>query len=314
MEFHVPDGWERFFEEVRHDTVVLIDRSVLTGIDKLDLDGWLSNFSTPEEQYLAAHLLRALIFRSNPMLKMSCQQIASFILPKLLNKPSSTPLKKFIDDLCNRGNPLKVLFSPVEATKPPKDEAMEPEKQAGKSGDSILRMFLKEVGVPHNTTIQVDQWHNRKRNVEHLIFLDDMCGTGTQFKSFYENYKLSEIDANKAYIPLFAHEDGLKELSQSCPDVTVLPVETLTKKHNFFREEPNSGVDPLWALDQSNSVRAVKEFYGSLLERYGIPIKSPFGFGDLGLTVFSSESTHNNGLHTYYTTKNTDKWTPLLKR
>lgn len=314
MEFHVPEGWERFFEEVRHDTVVLIDRNVLTGIDKLDLNGWLSNFSTPEEQYLAAHLLRALIYRSNAMLKMSCQQIASFILPNLLNKSNDTPIKAFIDELRDKRNPLKVLFSPVEATKAPKENTKAPEKQVGKSGDSILRMFLKEVGISHNSTIRVDQWDNRERNIDHLIFLDDMCGTGNQFKSFYDDYKLHEIDVKKAYIPLFAHEKALQQLAQSCPDVRVLPVETLTKNHNFFREQPNSGVDPLWALDQSNTVNAVKSFYESLLDTYGIQIKSPFGVGDLGLTLFSSESTHNNGLHTYYTTKNIDKWTPLFKR
>lgn len=310
----MPDGWESFFEEVRHDTVVLIDRNVLTGIDKLDLDGWLSNFSTPEEQYLAAHLLRSLIFRSNEMLKASCQQIASFILPNLLENPSNISIDKFIAKLQNGNNPLKVMFSPVETTKKLDESAKEPERQAGKSGDSILRMFLKQVNISHNATLHIDQWNNKERDIEHLVFIDDMCGTGSQFKDFYDTYHLHEINVKKSYIPLFAHIEGLQLLEESCPDVTVLPVEVLTEKHNFFREEPNSGVDPLWALDQSNTVSALKEFYESLLERFGISVSSPFGFGDLGLTLFSSESTHNNGLHIYYTARNLGKWTPLLKR
>ena len=314
MDFHVPVRWEHFFDEVRHDTMVLIDRNVLTGISKLDLIGWLNNFSTPEERYLAAHLLKALIFRSNAMLKMSCQQIASFILPKLLNKPTDRPLDGFLADLCDRRNPLKVLFSPVQATKSQKNHSGSPEKQAGKSGDSILRMFLQEVGIPNQTTVYADEWDNVERDIDYLVFIDDMCDTGSQFKTFYDSFQLHKIEAKKAYIPLFAHELGLAELSKSCPDINVIPVETLTNRHNFFREEPNSGVDPLWALDQQNTVSAVKKFYEELIQRYGISVNSPFGFGSLGLTLFSSESTHNNGLHTYYTTKNEDKWTPLLKR
>lgn len=314
MAFHIPEGWERFFEEVQQQTIILIDRKVLEGIKVIELKRWLANFETDEEKYLAAHLLRALIYRSNAMLKVSCQQIATFVLPNLIERKRDATIDEFLVDLCSESNPLKVIFAPVEPSKRSDNTTDEMKKLPGKSGQSILRMLIKEIGLHENSTIHVDESEVMPRDIKYLIFVDDMCGTGKQFCSFYRDYKLENVPTKKIFIPLFAHEKGIKRIHDNCPDVTVSPVEVLTSKNNFFRAELDSGQPPLWALDQSNTVHDVKAFYKSLLKRYEIEIGSPFGFGGLGLTFFSSESTHNNGLHIFYTNLNSKNWKPLLKR
>lgn len=314
MTFHIPEGWERFFEEVQQQTIILIDRKVLEGIKVIELKRWLANFETDEEKYLAAHLLRALIYRSNAMLKISCQQIATFVLPNIIKRKKNTSIDEFIVDLCRQDNPLKVLFAPVEPSKQNDKTSDEIKKLPGKSGQSILRMLIKEVGLHENSTVHVDDSGAMPRDIEYLVFVDDMCGTGKQFCSFYRDYNLKDVSTKKIFIPLFAHEKGIEKINKTCPDVIVSPVEVLTSKNNFFRAESNSGHPPLWAMDQSNTVRDVKSFYKNLLKKYDIEIGSPFGFGGLGLTFFSSESTHNNGLHIFYTNLNSRNWKPLLKR
>ena len=67
MAFKIPTGYERFANEVFARFRNLLDKNVFSGITKLTLREWESNFATDEERYLAAHLLDALILKTDPM-------------------------------------------------------------------------------------------------------------------------------------------------------------------------------------------------------------------------------------------------------
>ncbi len=65
MTFRVPDGQEHFYSYIVEKTKSLISEKAWLEMEALTLDAWLQNFETDEEKYFAAHMLDALIFRSN---------------------------------------------------------------------------------------------------------------------------------------------------------------------------------------------------------------------------------------------------------
>ena len=60
MAFHVPTDHQSFFRDVDLRFRLLLSKSIITGIDSIRLNNWLANFVSPEDKYLAAHLLNGL--------------------------------------------------------------------------------------------------------------------------------------------------------------------------------------------------------------------------------------------------------------
>ncbi|MFY0678395.1 MAG: hypothetical protein JXR18_14050 [Neptuniibacter sp.] len=302
MPFFVPEGWDRYHRQIKTSIETLIRQNILSGISPTDLVSWYGNFKTSEERYLAAHLLDSMVFRSEEMLKSTCRHILVKILPDLLPELDCQSICELRRFLSRRTYQPRVVFSTVPADKP------------GKSGDQLLRLFMRETGTNNDYKRHAHNWTNYPNSVVAMVLIDDMVGTGTQFSNFYKKHQLSSCPFRVIYIPLFAHSDGIEAIEKNCPSVELYPVEILGKDHDFFREDKKSPGFGIWAKDQKNTVGDVRSFYLSLLRDRGISIGDPFGYGDLGLTVYTHMSSPNNSLHSFYTNKNMEQWVPLLKR
>jgi hypothetical protein len=64
----------------------LIEGQIWSGIDLQRLEGWLSNFTTPEEKYLVARLLDSVIYRSKSQTHALITQGYTKILPQISRK------------------------------------------------------------------------------------------------------------------------------------------------------------------------------------------------------------------------------------
>lgn len=108
MAFFVPNQFYNLYDEVEQRFRLLIRKQVITGIDEIKFDAWLSNFTSTEDRYLAARLMDGLIFRSNSMVFSSIDHLLQSILPKELKGHSLFPyqnIEEFLQSLID-GDPL----------------------------------------------------------------------------------------------------------------------------------------------------------------------------------------------------------------
>jgi hypothetical protein len=302
LQFVVPEGWERYHRQIKSSVDTLIRQKVISGISPSKLSAWWGNFSTKEEKYLAAQLLDSLVYRTEDMMRASCYQIIHKILPQRLNSIDIDYIDHSTFSGFLRSTQHELIFAPVTTNKP------------GKSGESLLRLFIRTTGLNKANVQYADKWKGFSAKTKAIILLDDMVGTGNQFCDFYAKNELENCPFPVIYIPIFAHKKGIKRINEYCPKVDLVPTEVLGEEHNFFREDKDSEGHGIWAKDKHNRVDDVKAYYANMLKRKKIEITDMFGFGSLGLTVYTSMSTPNNSLHIFYTSKNPDSWNQFLTR
>mgnify|MGYP001185888906 FL=1 len=304
MAFKIPTGYERFANEVFARFRNLLDKNVFSGITKLTLREWESNFATDEERYLAAHLLDALIFRTDPMVASTSQHVVEMVLPKILIEQrlyASSTIDAFVEALGNGDTALGLRFVAVDGNL----LASVP----GKSGALLIRHFSRAANIHKNLLWRPENMVQLQDDVRVLVFLDDCVGTGRQFGKFSRVYKLAELSERYTliYIPFVAHHTGLNDLNQKYPFLHITPVEVLGPQSDFFAECPSS--PGIWVRDRSNTVAEIKAFYSALMRRRGVTRSTNFG---LNLSLGFSFSTPNNTLKAYFSDQGT--WKRLLVR
>lgn len=300
-QFKVPSFAEEFIRKVNSRCEILI-RTGVWDFNNSQLRSWIKNFKGPEAQYLCAHLLDGLIYRSDRMTTSLCHHAVYSTLPN--------SLEFYPNDISEWVARLKspseagFCFVAVEGIN------RAGERVSGKSGQTVLRKYDRS-GVAHKNHF-VDASHLLDRlngKYQHVVFIDDFCGTGTQFSDFYNHFEFSKIPAavNQYYIPFACHQSAISnKLNVDTPRVKVAPVELLSDGNKFFFEKNGT-----FRGDKLNSVNTAKLFYQTLLAENGITL-APFGFGNLELSYGWNMATPNNTLPIYYTDKS--KWNPLLTR
>lgn len=302
MVFHVPDKNHSLFDDVLDRFRILLKKQVITCISEITLDCWIGNFKTDEERYFAACILNRLIFRSEAMIDSSIDHLLHCTLPTYLRQNGLFPYEDIESFLCALQKKQEndfLRFVGVDGSKA---------YDTGKSGVLIIRQYKRHAGINKLFTCRPDKLDELSEKVQCVVFVDDMLGTGKQFKSFAKEHKLDEKKHIKmVYCPLVAYTKGLNKLREDCPWLTVLPVETLDKQHQFFCESTEqSGI---WQVDESNTVDDAKAFYNNLAIRNNIPKSTKYS---LELALGFEFSTPNNALSMLWASSG--QWTALLKR
>lgn len=302
MAFHVPEKNYALFDDVLDRFRVLLKKRVITGIDETTLERWIGNFNTNEERYFAACVLNRLIFRSQAMVESSIDHLLHCILPTFLRQHDLFPhedIERFLCALQTKNPDYHVRFVGVDGSKA---------FDTGKSGVVIIRQYKRHAGIDKQLTCRPDKLDELSDKVQCIVFVDDMLGTGKQFVGFAKEHALADMKhIRMVYCPLVAYAGGLQKLRDECPWLTVLPVEVLDERHQFFCESTqNPG---LWLVDESNTVHDTKAYSDRIASRHGIPSSTKFS---LDLVLGFEHSTPNNTLSLLWA--NSDKWTALLTR
>lgn len=302
MTFHVAEKYAGLFEEVERRFRMLLSKNVVTGITETQFDKWLSNLVTDEEQYLGARLLENLTFRSEPMVGSAIGHIMECILPSELRRCGVDVhgVDEFVTSLHSPGKDRPVRF--VEVDDPHG-------RLPGKSGAVVMRELRRLGGVDRHLTCLPENIANLPKSVECLVFIDDMLGTGAQFKAFCDKYRLEQEASKRTliYCPLAAFCTGLEHLAQECPWMKVFPVELFGEQHRFFRSDAKR--PEIWAVDQVNTVTDVRQFVSELCKTHGIRAAGDYA---LELLLGFHHATPNNTLPIMYT--QTATWNNLLIR
>ncbi|MFB8830278.1 hypothetical protein ACE0DR_15355 [Azotobacter sp. CWF10] len=301
MTFHVPKKNDDLFDDVLGRFRVLLKQRVITGIEETTLDRWLGNFHTEEEYYFAACILSRLIYRSQAMIDSSIDHLLHCMLPTFLRQHglfTHHDIESFLLTLQNDPS-YHVRFVSVDGSKA---------FDTGKSGALIIRQYKRHAGIHKMLTCRPDKLGELSDKVKCLVFVDDMLGTGKQFEKFAREHALAEKKSiHMVYCPLVAYAGGLQKLRDECPWLTVLPVEVLDERHQFFCESTrNPG---LWQVDECNTVADAKGFADTLAVKHHIPQSTEFS---LDLVLGFEHSTPNNTLSLLWASS--AEWTALLTR
>lgn len=303
MPFFVPERFADLIDTVVPRFRLLLHKQVVTGIDEWALDGWLSNFTTREDQYLAARLLESLTFRSGAMIASSINHLLECLLPCELRKVELFDyqnIEAFREALQqgNENNPLR--FVAIEGSV---------DDLPGKSGSLIIRHYRQLANIGKGLTCRPENIAKLPDSVRVLVFVDDMVGTGKQFLSFAKHYRLAEQATARRlyYCPLMAYVDGTSKIRRQAPWIQVLPVEEINSKQKFFQGSEQD--QKLWKVDLHNSVADVREHMRSLCEHGNIPPSTKY---TLDLLLGFEHSTPNNTLPIMWARSN--RWNPLLRR
>lgn len=307
MAFMVPAEYCRFSINVEKKFKKLLDHKVLTTITSHGFAAWWHNFHDDHERYLGAHLLDALVLRTDAMMASTSRHILEMVLMRAMRRCGIVIANDF-DEF------VKLLRTTPQNRQPLAPLRIVPVSLPGrvaKSGDTVLRLFKRATGISDRYLIPPEAIKTLSNSVKCFIFLDDCLGTGKQFCDFIEAYSIQTVAANTAciYIPSLAHPAGLAKVAQVWPDIHVWPAEVLTDHCGFFCGQPTNA--SVWRRDGTNTVDDVRKFYTELLESRGIVPAMSGRFG-LDMTLGFHDATPNNTLKAMFA--NQSGWSPLLQR
>ena len=300
--FKLPKDGAIYTESVFKRCRDLVRYDVWSGIELSRLDGWITNFETPEERYFAARVIDTLIYRSKQQTLALMKQLFQRVIPDLARRQGLNKcLCSVYQSLKNRNIDPCVRIVPV----------IPPNHPPTKSGPTIARMLKRQLRFCEEWIVHPKDVSGEDGQIDSIVFVDDFLGTGEQFSEFLSDTGLEPLLSAGCciYAPLAAHTEGVNYLRTLYDDLHVEAVELLDKTHALFHEESGSFPDGV------NSTEDAREFYYKLLEDRKIEIGGPNrrGFGHFELTYVFEHAVPDNSLPILWWCDSGD-WRPLFDR
>lgn len=294
----LPEQWENFYDEMCRKARKFIEIDYWS-ISESTLTLWLDNFKTDEEKFLSALLLYRLTFRNQDAVLSLFRHAIDIVVPNFLEEESLlsiNDLETFHQSLQSYyGIPFR--FTTIEAI----------DHSTAKSGTSLLRDFQRKIEYHKNLNVSPHTFESLgQQGVKAIIIIDDILGTGDNFKAFAELYILPYIDQFKfLYIPLSAYFNNLQKIRTDYAKIKIYPIEILNDSHSFFSKTG------LPSIAQGIDINELITFYESLMKTKTKAHKL-FGHGNLSLTHSFDDSVPNNMLPIYW--YNDATWHKLFTR
>ncbi|WOT05857.1 phosphoribosyltransferase-like protein [Shewanella youngdeokensis] len=305
MKIKIPDNHESIYEDAVDVTKKLIRFNYWDRLDISDLDAWLDNFETNEDKYFASGILLSIIYRSSKSITTFGANIIQIKLPNILEKHnlySIQCIESWEKDL-KAGNKkqLPIRFSAIEGI----------DGKPGKSGSAIYRdicnkHFHSRLGVLYN---EVSEKLEKDKDFKVLVLFDDILGTGTQFRAYIDKFNLDSLGIKIIYFPFAAYQESIDSIHSDYENIIICPVEVLTSSESLFSENNLAFFNK---FHSENTSEELKKYYLNICERKNIKAKDIFGFGELALTYFFSNSVPNNNIAALW--YDSDTWTQLVGR
>lgn len=293
MAFKIPLNHEQLYSEVLNRCYCLVDLGYWSKIDKFTLDEWLKNFDTDEEKFFAIQILLNLQFRNKKAIISMFKQIIQVLLPQKLEELDIYKIKSIQEweNILKTEN--KELFN-----LPFRFSTINKKGAIGESGDALFRLMAQEDIVNKKIGRFIDSINPKCKNV---ILVDDIAGSGNQFKDFFKRYKKSfEQFEYIIYAPLVAHVDAKKNIMSIDKRIHIISSETLTGSESFYNIN-----------DTDNENNEYMDLANSIIDKKKLKITFPFGYLNQALLYGFELSTPNNNHSFIYHDK---KWNPLLRR
>lgn len=270
---------------------------------KLDVEGWLSNYSDPLDQSIAHELLDAHVHLNDEQI---AQAVASSIR-------SLSAFPRFGDPSQRRGSWASYLDKVIVSF------PLAQEGDPTASGYIFARLASEKLGFPENRVRSPEQVVRSLAAVDHaidLLLLDDITASGTQFlrswtrKTTTPHGRWSLADMSQAgkissafYLPVVATAQAKSAIEAEC-EVEVFPSYLLSPDYSALDADTR-----LVHEDLRPEVPAFLERHGP---RTGCDQFGVAGYGDLGLALSFHHGSPNNTLPVLQWTPRTPDWNPLI--
>lgn len=273
----------------------------------LDFRGWLSNFETLDEQYVAAKILLSFLYYPDSMIDGMLEDVIGKATWALSRECGSVAEDFYVKD---------VYYSSIPG------EDMSPTG----SGYRFLTKLRDEFQIPVEHIIQPDKLselllsEGRKRGLS-ILFCDDFVGSGNQCvdalslrawpglgQSIYDYAFQNEH--RLAFAPVIANMTGLINVRKSLPKLGMFPGHVLGPEYGLFNLE---------CLCWDNDLDLYK-FATELIVKRSVELGaqddasriSARGYGDQGLFLSFVHGIPDAVPALFFLSK--DNWTPLKER
>lgn len=275
------------------------------------IQAWLANFRDEQERDLALHLLAHFAYFGNrevrEMLKALFRDFVRYpVVQKIRAENGNTTDQRVIEPLF--------------------DQSMKRTRFLGignpsESGTHLLYYFRQENELPKNLFLSSHRIFRsrgdrrrgppklREPSVRRYVFIDDICGSGTQAKQYSEDIveKIQAEDATVAveYYCLFGTEVGLKSVRDATRFTEVRSLFTLDESFKCFAPESRYYLKP----EQRARIAAKRAFaaHGAKL----CPTH-PLGYKDGQLLLGFFHNVPDNVLPIIWAERM--NWTPIFRR
>lgn len=305
MSFCIPNDGELFIDQVLDRCRNLISSGIWEGITQVRLDTWMMNFASRTDRYFGACILDSLIYRSEKQTFSLMEHLFQRTLPDLHRQfpPTSAVHTSWLEQLRRSTlgpDPLLRIVPVIKWDDPP-----------AKSGPALARLYRRHLNIGQHWMIWPWQIKRaREVGIRSFLFIDDFLGTGQQFCEFAGQFALHQQlrGCYSVYAPLVAHEDGVKKLIGSIPDLHVVAVERIDDSYNIFSKRSHCFEDGI------NKPESARDYYDRLAASANFPVKPEAlrGYGKLALTYAFHHATPDNCLPIIWAEG--PNWKPLLER
>lgn len=299
MAFSAPDNYTDIYKITVDRILKLIDFKYIDNIEKGVLRDWLKNFNTPEEQYFATLLLSKLIYRSEKAILSMFDNVFELILPELLAQLG-------IHEISSINNWKKELNTPELIKELPFciSTITGVDTNIGKSGEDLNRLLKEKHVIFKSINFNLLSNSPIPKRLNTIILIDDIVGTGTQFKKFLTAHK-AKLDkfTHIIYVPLVAYFEGFEYIKKLDKKIHIHPLEILDKDKVFLSDSKEK-------FDGINTHNDLNEFYKNfLIEKKIILANAKYSVDTL--YIFKISSPNTNVPLIYHSDAN---WNKLFKR
>lgn len=296
MPFALPTDGSTYIDQIITRCKDLINYNVWQGLDELQLDIWLNNFSCDKQRYFAARLLDVLIYLSEPQTKSMLTHLFQRTIGDLARTHNFGSFLQSTSELLQSEHEPHIRVVPVTPDR----------HSATASGPLLTRLARRHLNIRKKWIISA---RRIRSNASFVVFLDDFIGTGNQFSRFLRHNRLAHLIEERrcCYLSIAAHSSGINNLRREFPGLAVSAVDLLTEQNSLFDEQS------LAFPDGTNCLSDAMSFYREMLKSFHIRPRYKNGYGGLNVAYAFSHSVPNNSTPLLWWPKNSN-WTPLFVR
>ncbi len=289
--------------------------------DQNELNQWLENFATLNEKENAIHLLSNFVYFGNLQVRQMLRALfrEKFRYPIMRRLRRDNGMTKDVDL-------LEELFK----------KKLESTRFLGignpsESGCHLLYYFRQENALPKSVFINTHDIFSRTEDgrassgdpffklnlksydIDHYVFIDDFCGSGSQAVSYSQDLVEQIKDLNPAatvdYLVLIGNGSGLEYVRENSEFDQVSSIYELDESFQCFHATARQYLNPLDGVSVSKAKR--------MALKYGVLVNpdDPLGFDNGELLIGFHHNTPDNTLPIIWASqKDFEGWSPIFKR
>lgn len=318
-------------EKEIYENIDILNRILWDGkVLKPNILEWLENFSGEDEKEAALYLLSRCMYFNHANTR--------YLLKALFRDKYRTPIIQEIRDR-NKGTMDEAVIESAFHLRLMRTRFLGIGNSA-ESGDHMLYFFRQENGLPVNPLFtNIDELLQNLDGVEHVVFIDDLCGSGSQvryekkLRECIKTLRAKERCPKISYLMLFGTTIGiqrvrdlkLKDSGQKWFDEVEAEMELnetykcFGELSRYFKNEEKKAKSMEMCLKygiQLIDKIADRDFPEPLTgEKRDAYVRScALGYGDCQLLLSLQHNTPNNTLPIFWFEEKGDDWKPIFKR